>query len=457
MVSVADELLDHLYERLEELRDGVMNRPLRMVGPEQDAETIRTAAIDGTPRQPPPPAGPGEGAQQAPQEEDGPQGGAQPPALPEGPPAGQQAPTAGGDQPAGPEGPPAQPTGPTDGPPATSAMYVGTPEEYLAGAADVAPLFEMAERGARAMLAQGLSATRAKGHQLDEQVKAPIFDTAKGGMWVNGKPITGVAILDTGAMPLLVGPAGMEQMEWTEEDVIPNAVCLGLADGKSTQLQGLTKRTVKFTFNKGGKGETSIAIRAVVTEAPYDFLIGNVILWSLGGVIDSWGYRGTPEFRYRLEWLAGPKLASRREGRVPLCYMRDPVTATPEAQYCMLPAGGEDEQVLGGPEIEAEEFAEMPPLETESEMESEDSKYVDLQPLEYEQYEQERGVRLPSALANQGGEGEQGPGPRVALMVHCCRYLGEVLNSYALMRFKPLVPVMIPPRYEMLRVLGPEE
>jgi hypothetical protein len=93
-------------------------------------------------------------------QETGTQGG--PPAVPEGPPAGQQAPTAGGDQAAGPEGPPAQSTGPTDGSPATSAMYVGTPEEYLAGAANVAPLCEMAEPGARAMLAQGLSATRAK-------------------------------------------------------------------------------------------------------------------------------------------------------------------------------------------------------------------------------------------------------------------------------------------------------
>jgi hypothetical protein len=42
-------------------------------------------------------------------------------------------------------------------------------------------------------------------------------------------------------------------------------------------------------------------------------------------------------------------------------------------------------------------------------------------------------------------------------VVHHCRYLGEVLNSYALMRFEPLAPVLIPPRYEILRVLGPEE
>jgi hypothetical protein len=67
-------------------------------------------------------------------------------------------------------------------------------------------------------------------------VKAPIFDTAKGGVWVNEKPITGVAILDTGAMPLLVGRAGIEQMGWTDDDVIPKAVRLGLAVGKSTQL-----------------------------------------------------------------------------------------------------------------------------------------------------------------------------------------------------------------------------
>jgi hypothetical protein len=42
-------------------------------------------------------------------------------------------------------------------------------------------------------------------------------------------------------------------------------------------------------------------------------------------------------------------------------------------------------------------------------------------------------------------------------MVHYFRYLGEVLNSYALMRFEPLAPVLIPPRYKMLRILGPEE
>jgi hypothetical protein len=61
MVLLADELLDHLYERLEELRDGVMTRPMRMVGPEQDEDTIKNAAVDGTPQQPPPPAGPGDG------------------------------------------------------------------------------------------------------------------------------------------------------------------------------------------------------------------------------------------------------------------------------------------------------------------------------------------------------------------------------------------------------------
>jgi hypothetical protein len=128
MVLLADELLDHLYERLEEIQEGVTRRPMRMVGSEQDEEAIRAAAQNGTPRQPPPPAGLG----------DGHPGG--PPVATEGPPAGQQTPPAEGNPPARPEGPPAQSTGPTNGPPATSAMYVGTPEKYLAGAADVAPL-----------------------------------------------------------------------------------------------------------------------------------------------------------------------------------------------------------------------------------------------------------------------------------------------------------------------------
>jgi hypothetical protein len=335
-------------------------------------------------------------------------------------------------------------------------MYVGTRNEYLAGAADATPLLEMAEPGSRAMLAQGLSATRAKGHQLDERVKAPIFDTEKGGEWVNGKPITGVAILDTGAMPLLVGRAGMEQTGWTDDDVIPNAVRLGLADGKSTQLQGLTRRTVKLTFNKGSKCKTSIAVRAVVTEAPYDFLIGNIVLWSLGGVIDSWGFRGTPEFRYRLEWLAGPKLASRREGRVPLCYMCDPVTAQPEAQYCMLPAralpaGGGDAQREA--EIEAESGDGMPQLETDSEAESKESEPANLSPLDHEQYKQERGV--PSPLAGQGGLDLT---PERVIRRRLYPYEGEGPDSpLAVMQVDPRAPLVVPPRYEVLRRLEPWE
>jgi hypothetical protein len=147
-VSLADELLDHLYERLEELPDRVITRPMRTVGPEQDDDAIRAAAPDGTPRQPSPPAGLRDGHPRGPPAAPG-----GPPAAPEWPPAGQQASPAEGNPPAGPEGPPEQSTGPTDGPPATSAMYAGTPEEYLARAVDVAPLFEMGELEARAMLA----------------------------------------------------------------------------------------------------------------------------------------------------------------------------------------------------------------------------------------------------------------------------------------------------------------
>jgi hypothetical protein len=223
--ELIEELTASVLEGLENIRVGVTTRPLRIVRDNGEGT--------GDDEQPPPSTGPRDGPQQPappsalPKEEpqSEPQGGEAsqpPPAVPEGPaaeqrgsPAGQQEPPAEGDQPEEPEGPPAQSTGLKDGPPATSAMYVGTPEEYLAGAADVAPLLEMAEPGSRAMLAQGLSATRAKGHQLDDRLKAPIFDTTKGGVWVNGKPITGVAILDTGAMPLLVGRPDMEQMGWT--------------------------------------------------------------------------------------------------------------------------------------------------------------------------------------------------------------------------------------------------
>jgi hypothetical protein len=223
-----------------------MTTPLRMVGPPHDV-TGGNTGVDGTPQQPPPPAGPREGPQPAPQEEEGPPGGAQQPAV-------QGEPPAEGNPPATQEGPPAQPLGPQDGPPATSAMYVETWNEYLAEAAEIDALLEMAGPGSRAMLAQGISAVRAKGHQLDERVRAPIFDTEKGGVKVNGKPITGVAILDTGCMPFIIGEPGKKQLGLTDEDIIPNAVRLGLADGNATQLQGLTKRTIKLTSIKGPSG-----------------------------------------------------------------------------------------------------------------------------------------------------------------------------------------------------------
>ena len=38
-------------------------------------------------------------------------------------------------------------------------------------------------------------------------------------VWVNGKPLTGTAILDTGAMPLLIGKAGMKQLGWGKKDI----------------------------------------------------------------------------------------------------------------------------------------------------------------------------------------------------------------------------------------------
>jgi hypothetical protein len=120
------------------------------------------------------------------------------------------------------------------------------------------------------------------GTRLNERVRAPIFDIGARKIWVNSKPLEGIAILDTGAMPLLIGRAGTAQMGWTNKDVAPNAMRLGLADGASTHLHGLRK-TVKFTFNPGTPITISIAVQAVVTDAPYDFLMGNIILWTIAG------------------------------------------------------------------------------------------------------------------------------------------------------------------------------
>jgi hypothetical protein len=224
------------------------------------------------------------------------------------------------------------------------ALYVGAPGEYALGGADLAPLLALAEPAARAMLARRLSQLPTHtGTQLNERVRAPIFNTGARKIWINGKPLEGVAILDTGAMPLLIGRAGMRHMGWTDKDAVPNAVQLGLADGHSTNLHGLTRRTVKFEFNSGRLTKISIAVRAVVTDAPYDFLMGNIILWTIGATLDAW----REELRYRVDWLKGPKLADYREGRVSIVYTRDlgpPVL--PAAQLCTpawaVPTGGEE-------------------------------------------------------------------------------------------------------------------
>jgi site-specific DNA-cytosine methylase len=218
------------------------------------------------------------------------------------------------------------------------------------------------------MLARRLNKLPAHtGTRLNERVRAPILDVGARNVRVNGKPLEGIAILDTGAMPLLIGRVGMAQMGWTNKDAVPNAVRLGLANGKSTHMHGLTRNTVKFTFNLGSPTTISIVVRAVVTDAPYDFLVSNIILWTIGATLDAW----REELRYRVDWLKGPSLADDREGQVSIMYTRDPgPPILPAAQFCALAwaltTGGE----------ETEEDGSLPDLAdgTESEGNSQESK-----------------------------------------------------------------------------------
>jgi hypothetical protein len=246
-------------------------------------------------------------------------------------------------------------------------LYVGAPGEYATGGADPTPLLSLAEPAARAMLARRLDKLPAHtGTRLNERVRAPILDVGARAVWVNGKPLEGIAILDTGAMPLLLGCAGMAQMGWTDKDAVPNTVRLGLADGKSTHLHGLTRKTVKFTFNPGSPTTISIAVRTVVTDAPYDFLVGNIILCTIGATLDAW----REELRYRVDWLKGPSLADDKEGQVSIVYTRDPgPPILPAAQFCAR-LGIDDRRE------ETKEGGSLPDLSdgTESEGSSQDSE-----------------------------------------------------------------------------------
>ena len=176
-----------------------------------------------------------------------------------------------------------------------------------------ASYLEMVEPQARALLAQKMRDWPAfRGDRRLERVKAPVIRTEEHRVWVNGKPLTGTAILDTGAMPLLIGKKGMKQLGWGKNDIVPDAVTLGLADGKSSKPFPLTVEPVEFVFNKGLATETSIRARAVVTQAPYDFLVGNVILWSMGMVIDAW----REQVRFRVGWRQGREHAGEEDFRL---------------------------------------------------------------------------------------------------------------------------------------------
>ena len=220
----------------------------------------------------------------------------------------------------------------------TTAMYLLEPENW-------------------ANLAQqmrDLPATR--GDRRRERVRAPVVVTEDRALWVNGRPMQGTAILDSGAMPLLVGRPGLAQLQLGEDDILPNAVRLGLADGKSTRLYGVTRKPIKLTFNPGGPTETSLSVRAVVTQAPYDFLVGNVVLWVIGGIIDGW----REQFRYQVNWRAGPAQADGVEGFIPIRYERDRTGGnSPSVWYSELQlrqAGGE------GDSEEEESDDNIPPL-----------------------------------------------------------------------------------------------
>ena len=235
-----------------------------------------------------------------------------------------------------------------------------------------AACLELVEPKARALLAQRMKTWPAfRGDRRLEQVKAPVIKVEERQVWVNGKPLTGTAILDTGAMPLLIGKAGMQQLGWGPEDIIPEAVTLGLADGKSSKPFPLTKKPVQFVFNKGKSTETSIAVRAVVTQAPYDFLIGNVVMWSMGMVVDSW----RELVQYRVDWREGRDRAGDSEGYLTLDYERDtgsgalPPAFMADGSGMILPPGGADadsSQERGGSDLFPEP-EDLPDLEDGSE------------------------------------------------------------------------------------------
>jgi hypothetical protein len=178
-------------------------------------------------------------------------------------------------------------------------LYVGAPGEYAVGGADPTPLLSLAEPAAKAMLARRLSQLPAHtGTRLNERVPVGAHLQHWGPRDMGQRQALGGGRHPRhGGDAVVDWRAGMRQMGWTDKDAVPNAVQLGLANGHSTNLHGLTRKTVKFEFNPRSPTKISIAVRAVVTDAPYDFLVGNIILWTIGATLDAW----REELHYRVD------------------------------------------------------------------------------------------------------------------------------------------------------------
>jgi hypothetical protein len=277
--------------------------------------------------------------------------------------------------------------------------------------------------------------------------------------------LEGIAILDTRAMPLLIGRAGMAQMGWTDGDAVPNAVRLGLADGKSTHLHGLTRKTVKFTFNPESPSTISIAVRAVVTDAPYNFLVGNIILWTIGATLDAW----REELRYRVDWLKGPSLADDTEGQVSIVYTRDPgPPVLPAAQFCapawaLTTGGGETEEDGSLPDLA--DGTESEGNSEESEEEAGPEETVEVTPVDISPADglwpwerewapdattnRETGCMVLSSLPSREYHGpayvdEQGPRRIYALRR---RFYADLIELHV---FRNTEEVVLPPGYEVV-------
>ena len=156
---------------------------------------------------------------------------------------------------------------------------------------------------------------------IDPQV--PYLNNFRSCLTLNGKTPLAVMV-DTGAKPILLGASFAAQLGLTESKLVPAPYRIISATETLESVLGMSSDPIEFVFSNGSAADvTSIWSHVLVSKArDYDVLLGQDIIFPIGGIVDGW----QGQFIYHPEYLSdGVRTAS-----IPLLRPRFQSTAAPK-------------------------------------------------------------------------------------------------------------------------------